>query len=217
MKTHTYNSANLSIKERLAISSLLTLFESRLNAKWVAVNPGQGPAPDVVLVDADQPEGRQAAFNPRETILPVTADDGWPPPFIARPIRAYGASGLIVLFNSLSQSLSSADHQGVDHQRVHNQGAEQRREPALFRMTGRLEAARRRSVRPGHPHLNRLHWPTTWSRRRCRRHPRLQYAWPYVGRHLSRSSFPLFFRCPARGFIGSAEPHNAPGLSISRL
>ena len=102
MKTLTYNSANLSVKERLTISSLLSLFESRLNAKWVSVNHGQSQSPNVVFVDADRPEGRQALESAAsgETLLAVTSDDRWPhSPYVARPIHAYGPNGVVVLFN----------------------------------------------------------------------------------------------------------------------
>ena len=35
MTTLIYNNANLSVKERLTISNLLNLFQSRLNASWL--------------------------------------------------------------------------------------------------------------------------------------------------------------------------------------
>jgi hypothetical protein len=146
VKTLTYNSAHLSAKERLTISSLLSLFGSRLNAKWVAVNEGQGAVPDVVLVDGDQTKGREAlaASSSRQTILPVTENDRWPhSPFVARPIRAYGPNGVVVLLNSLGQSLPAAGKEKSD----------QRQEPSRFRMTGGLEAspAPVRTIRPPAP------------------------------------------------------------------
>jgi hypothetical protein len=146
LKTLTYNSSKLSAKDRLTISSLLSLFGSRLTAKWVAVNQGQGAVPNVVLVDGDQPEGREAlaASSSRQTILPVTEDDRWPhSPFVARPIRAYGPNGVIVLLNSLGQSLPAFEKERSD----------QRPEASRFRMTGGFEVspAPVRTIRPPAP------------------------------------------------------------------
>jgi hypothetical protein len=127
LKTLTYNCSKLAVKERLAISSLLSLFVSRLNAKWVALQ--NGPA-DLALVDADQPEGREAlaAAKPGEKVVAVTSDDRWPnPPYISRPIRAYGPNGIVVLFNSLGSPAAKEAPEG-------------KQEPARYRMSGRLEA-----------------------------------------------------------------------------
>jgi hypothetical protein len=134
MTTFTYNAAGLSVKDRLTISNLLGLFESRLNAKWVSTTSPDKPA-QAVLIDIDQPQGLEQwgarSKNLKGTIA-VTENDRWPePPFISRPIRAYGPAGVVVLFNSIAQSPSApADGNGTDLSR----------EPARMRMAGRLEA-----------------------------------------------------------------------------
>ena len=144
MKTLTYNSANLSTKERLTISNLLSLFDGRLNAKWISVNPGERQHPDVVFVDIDLPEGRLAleASPTGATILPVTADDrSQYSPSISRPIRAYGPNGLIVLFNAFVDSSDSG---------AKKEQSESREGSAGYRIAGRLEVlpAPVKAVRP---------------------------------------------------------------------
>lgn len=135
MTKYTYNTANLSVKDRLTISNLLGLFHSRLTANWApADQTGEKPA-HLELIDVDQPEGLRKwdGASPQGTArIAVTADDrSARDPFISRPIRAYGANGVIVLFNSIAQSLSLPTRESaVDRQR----------EPARMRMMGRLES-----------------------------------------------------------------------------
>jgi hypothetical protein len=146
MTTYIYDSASLSVKDRLTISNLLGLFQSRLNANWAPSSQLQNKQAHLVLIDVDQKEGLQnwETSNQPRARLAVTADDrSQHQPFISRPIRAFGANGVIVLFNSIAQSLSSAQGHGM----------ERHPEPARIRMMGRLEspAPPVRAIRPPTP------------------------------------------------------------------
>ena len=215
MKTFTYNSNNLSIKERLTISSLLSLFESRLNAKWVSVSHGQSQTSHIVFADADQPEGRQIleASSSGETLLAVTADDRWPrPPFVARPIHAYGPNGVVVLFNSIGQALLSPSADARPDPRP---------EPARIRMTGRVEApappppaVRPQTAAPSPKPASKSIPPPNPSRAVAEppTPARVAVRWgPPEPIYL-----PPLTHMPGARIIGSAEPLNAAGISISR-
>lgn len=100
MTTFTYNSVNLPIKDRLTITNLLGLFESRLNAKWVSVTPAQSKVAHVLLIEVDHPGALPEEIGTDQTPLSVavTANEQWPHrPTILRPIRAYGVNGIIVI------------------------------------------------------------------------------------------------------------------------
>ncbi len=146
MTTLEYNSAGLSVKDRLTITNLLGLFSGRLNAKWVGLTQaGEKPA-HIVLTDVDQPEGLQRWKESKQAPgrVAVTANDRWPDEqFIARPIRAFGPNGVIVLFNSMAQLLSSPSPS--------RGGGSDQRQPALMRMTARLEAPPRHETPPPSP------------------------------------------------------------------
>jgi hypothetical protein len=151
MTTYIYDSANLSVKDRLTISNLLGLFQSRLNATWAPASQSQNKQTHLVLIDVDQKEGLERWENPNQpkARLAVTADDrSQHQPFISRPIRAFGANGVIVLFNSIAQSLSNP---------AQGNGIERHPEPARIRMMGRLEspAPPVRTMRPPTPMVSK--------------------------------------------------------------
>ena len=145
MMNFIYNSTGLSVKDRLTISNLLGLFQSRLNASWTQASQVQNKPAHLVLIDVDKEEGRQSWENAPKGRIAVTSDDrSRHQPFILRPIRAYGPNGVIVLFNSIAQSLSSAPPERANDRQP---------EPTRIRMMGRLESspAPVRPIRPETP------------------------------------------------------------------
>ena len=110
MTTLTYGTSNVSSKDVLAISSLLSLFERRLSAKWVMRNHPPGQNLDVMVVDVDRPGGADSMREPGTANIRVAVSDNDRAPeqwLVTRPIRAYGANGVVVLFNSLADALQN--------------------------------------------------------------------------------------------------------------
>jgi hypothetical protein len=166
MTTFIYDSASLSVKDRLTVSSLLGLFRSRLNANWVSAGERNNPV-HLLLLDVDQAEGLKSweESSPAKARIAITADDrSRRQPLITRPIRAFGPNGVIVLFNSIAQSLSSPAHENRPERReeaARIRPIERREEPARIRMTGRLELPTPtvRTIRPQTPATSRPETP----------------------------------------------------------
>ncbi len=110
MNTLTYATSNVPSKDVLAISSLLSLFERRLSAKWLMRNHPPGQNIDVLVVDLDRPGGMEAMQESGGPRIRVAVSDNdrtaakW---LVTRPIRAYGANGVVVLFNSVADALEA--------------------------------------------------------------------------------------------------------------
>jgi hypothetical protein len=108
MNTFTYSTSNLPSKDVLAVSSLLSLFERRLSAKWVMRNHPAGQSIDVLVVDVDRPGGAEAIQAPTDARVKIAIRDNDRIPaqwLVTRPIRAYGNNGVVVLFNSVADLL----------------------------------------------------------------------------------------------------------------
>jgi hypothetical protein len=109
MNTFTYSTANIPAKDVVAISSLLAVFGWRLNARWIMRNHPSGKNIDVTMIDIDGPGVAEAWHAPEAHIRIAVSDDvrkqvEW---LITRPIRAYGANGVVVLLNSIAEVLAS--------------------------------------------------------------------------------------------------------------
>ncbi len=127
MNTLTYGTSNMSSKDILAISSLLSLFERRLSAKWVMRNHPPGHPVDVMVVDVDRSAGSDSLREPGPARIRVAVSDNDRTPeqwLVTRPIRAYGANGVVVLFNSLADALESGENPAPLGPRPVQNGAE---------------------------------------------------------------------------------------------
>jgi hypothetical protein len=199
MTTYIYNPINLPVKDRLTISNLLGLFQSRLTASWVPASQAPGKPVHVVLIDVDDPDGVAKWTGTKEARIALTSDDrSTHQPFILRPIRAYGANGVIVLFNAIAQSLS----------------APREAEPSRLRMMGRFESPAEpvRTIRPPAPPTAK---PAAPAPPHEVREPRVVIRWgppePVILRPLTRMPGAHIHVCgQAAPVVESAAPVVAP-------